>query len=348
MDILKKNIGIIVYTVVVLGLIGLVFGLQRKAQKHLNAAKEAGVEQRRFLESVRGGEFALNKENQEIARGNRTIAEMKLEDLRGHLYQRYTVPFQEDMSSLKSVRFLQEECVAMQRQLIAKDISCPSRYFSFEKIATASTLPPQEQVPVILRKLNMVKEIVNLVTTADWYLAEIKSIQLLNDLDTVDKGTYLVTPIQLNVSGRMPAIQSFVNALLTNSKYLFFVHRVELTVVENSRGPGRTVGPSSFSPNMEDMMPPPLRGTPGRTQRGRPEAQPVRTKTDGTEEAVPLTKQDRLWSAGEPVLQASIRVDIVEFPNPYKDQEFPVDRNLPASGAQSVTGLEPVAHVQED
>ena len=146
MELLKKNLGLIIYTLVCLAIAAfVVVGIQRAA----SAAKELESQvqsQKSFFETVGGYEYALNKNNVDTAEENLEMVEKKFKDLRRWLAQQKNVPPAEPMTSIEALNRLQDTLRKMKSYLEEeKDVylgSGISQYFSFDSIATSETPPP--------------------------------------------------------------------------------------------------------------------------------------------------------------------------------------------------------------
>jgi hypothetical protein len=355
MDFLKKNIGLIIYAIVCLTLSGLIVTGIRRAAATAGESKKKVQRQAEFFERIKSNEYAINRANREVAGENQTMVEAKFQELRQWLAQNYSIAMDTPPTSVECVTILQEEIRRMKKDIEDKGIvvggTC--QLFSFDAQATSSVLPPVGDIPLILRQLKVVKEVVRIVGLSlaqtnpnDPKPAELSSIQRVLGLKTQDSDLYTITPVDISVVAPMPQIQDLVNRFNKESQYLFFLRNI--TLVTTDQAPAGVVKgfdaafsaraaamPGAAGPMgaMEGMGPPEMFGMPGAmggpgamAPRGvrpgvRPPAaapgaaaQPVATGPD-----LASMKKSDLVVFTESIYQANLRLDLVEFREPKKN-----------------------------
>ncbi|OGV75411.1 MAG: hypothetical protein A3K19_12805 [Lentisphaerae bacterium RIFOXYB12_FULL_65_16] len=350
MDFLKKNIGLIIYTVVCLALSGLIITGIRRAATTASESKKKVARQSEFFERIKSNEYAINRANREAAGDNQTMVEAKFHDLRQWLAQNYSIAMDPPPTSVECVTILQEEIRRMKKDTEDKEIAVGAQcqFFSFDSQATSSVLPPVEDIPLILRQIKVVKEVVRIVglSLAGTKPAELTSIHRALGLKTQEADLYTITPVDITIVAPMLQIQDLINRFHKESQYLFFLRNI--TLVSRDQAPnGVAVGFDSVfgarattpaaggAPGPMEMGmggPPEMFGMPG--AGGPPGAVPPRGGRPGARTPAPaaptsaapavagpdlaaLTKNE-LVIFGDVVYQADLRLDLVEFREPKK------------------------------
>lgn len=233
LDFLKKNLGLIAFGIasVVVSCLLLVGIL--KAVKSGSEYRKEVAEQYDFLERAKNKGTALTGENLDVARANHALARSKFLELRKLLWTKFSIPL-EQRTDVQCVRILKTECQRMHKALEEKEVAIGgnSAYFSFD--AEATTLPPRSQVPIILKQLRIIHEIVRLVGAS--YLTELRTVERTAKTSIDQRDMYSIVPFEISVVGEFKRIQGFVNQLQRESRYLFFVRELSLQSDDQAEG----------------------------------------------------------------------------------------------------------------
>jgi hypothetical protein len=315
MNFVKKNLGLLIFTLVCLGL-SVAFGLAiRGAIKSVAKSEEVVQKQKDFFKKVSRSKFALSKTNLATATANHQQESREFSDLRRELYKRFQIPRME-MSGLEFKRYLDNKCREMRRTLSEKDVAIGANcaYFSFDSVAKSSVLLPNDTVPSYLRHLQIMEELVKL--TAGSYLKELRELDRINDLKDRDESFYLATPLQITVVGSQSQIMDYANALHLKSKYFFalksisFSSKQELIADARKGGADKNKKTDSGQAGLGPGRRPPA---------GR--AAPVVEKASETPEVLPPRTREERLAFSPSLLTATLMVDLLEFKDPDPKEE---------------------------
>lgn len=336
MEFIKHNFGFLLFVSVGL-ILALVLGGAWLQTYTATVSTESGVkEQEKVIDQSQRGSFALNQENLLQAQKNRKVTEDAFKDFLGVLVTRYGIPT-ETTTGLDCVRVLKEQCRLMERDLKdpAKDITLGQNTakFSFDSILSSPSIPSAEDVPVILKQMRIVEEVVKVAGKSR--LREFQSISRPLGLKVINKDLCTVVPLEVSVAGGYKAIQDFVNALQQREALgIFILRSIDLTSQDqvgaggsiaamDAMAPGAAPAgrPGAFEPGgigrPTPMMPfgPGVPRTPA-TGAGTEKTAPVEVK--GSTDILLEKDQRVVFSPHE--LQARILVDFVEFKNPAEEK----------------------------
>jgi hypothetical protein len=315
MNFVKKNLGLLIFTLVCLGL-SVAFGLAiRGAIKSVGKSEEVVQKQKDFFKKASRSKFALSKTNLATATANHQQEAREFTDLRRELYKRFQIPRME-MSGLEFKRHLDNKCREMRRTLTEKDVAIGANcaYFSFDSVAKSSVLLPNDTVPSYLRHLQIVEELVKL--TAGSYLKELRELDRLNDLKDRDEPLYLVTPLQIVVVGSQSQIMDYVNALHLKSKYFFALKSISLSSKQELIADARKSSVNKTKKADTGMAAPGL----GRRSPAL-RAAPVEEKAVELSDALPPRTREERQAFSPSLLTATLRVDLLEFKDPDPKEE---------------------------
>gem|GEM_PF-2204591 len=299
MDFVKKNLGLIGFALLCLVLSGLlVYTIVRSAKSASDYAKKV-AEQEKFLQKVAGYDYALNEATLADARLQAQQAQDRFDKLRDFLALTYSLPDEAPPTQLECLRALKRQVQEMHTYLkkrVAESgdkahavyVGQNSTYFSFDDVALAETLPARRDVPVIMRSLAAVWDIVRLVGIAQ--VAELSAISRPLGLRSLDQDPlYNAIPFEIVLSGTLDQVQRFINLMHTQASYVFFLRSVELlgedqapmgsvAVLEQfGLGTGAGTGMRPTGPGMRGVDPrggDPRMLRPGATTRRLPGARP--------------------------------------------------------------------------
>jgi hypothetical protein len=325
MDILKRNIGLVLFGLGSLVLAAIMIFL---IQQHRGRAAELEAQvkgQQDFFESLRTGRTAVTDQNLEIVKENMQLTRDKLEDVREELWRRSHIPPRE-FSGVECKNILRQATLELARQLerAGTGMGTALTDFSFGTILQADTVPREKDVPMILKQLDVVKEVVRLAQGS--YISEIVDLQRLYGLRVAETEFYEVMPMSITVIGESRAIRQFLTALQEDANFIFYVPYCTFSaddraVSEAGRRPVETttegrVGRRSGAP---------AAGMPGFfPEMGMPYTPPRRATSPETgeeTEAKPLDKATRTVALTD-VAKAEIRLDFIQFRNPRTAEEM--------------------------
>jgi len=329
MDTIRRNIGLVAFCVVsaILAVVLVVL-----IQRHAGTAREfeGKVEAlQKFFDTIRRSKIAVTEESYETVRGNHDRAEQKLGELREALWRRSRIRVGRS-TGVECKNILRDETRQMQAKLAAADVDATRvSQFSFGGILDAAALPDEEtEVPVILKQLEIMKEIVDLVAQSNVLVFD--SVERTLGTRVVKQDYYHVMPLNLSVTGTLWSVKQFATLLQRDTDYLFAVQRVKITgedLVDSASG--RPAAPAAAMPGPsgagrrgaqrpEFGIPPEMMGFPDGAPRTRPRPtvrRPTEEPEAEAEEPRPLTKEERAIELSQ-VVRADIRVDFLEFVNP--------------------------------
>ncbi len=318
MDFLKKNLG---FTIVMGVALVMAVILAVKLQQTVGRADEAArqVDQlKSFAETEQRAAYSATSDNLEISEANAIKARQEYDRLAMALYARSQVDFNPNVSGIEcknllieGVRFLR---LQVGRKMPEADYQGAAS-FSFGEVIASEKLPDRvAEVPVLMKQIEIVKEIVKVILLTD--LEKIQDLKRLGGVGTAHQDGFEVMPFSLTVQGRFSAIKDFLTRLQSSSQYFFIVRNVSFSAVEGGLGvrlpamaerveaPGTTPAGHGrpFEPAATRRRNEPAPGLPG----GPPAVAEI-----------PSRDERRLSYGG--LAAATIRFDFVEFKNPAKE-----------------------------
>lgn len=338
MDFIKRNLGFLLFLAAALVVPAVLAVLWWQTAAETARFRQQVQEQEKFLDGVRRGQFALNQDNVQVAKRNQALTEEAFREFVRTLTVRYGLPARTGVEPLECVRIVKDQRERMEKELTdpAKKITVSqgARNFSFDAILSSSTPPLAADVPVILKQLQIVGEIVRAAATSPG-LREFGGISRPLGLAAADQDLYQVVPLEVSVSGNFKSIQRFVNQLQQRQTAGIFVLRsIELTSRDQAAGNlmGSEMtggGPGVPGPGREFMMPAGMPGvrTPaavrppaGTSVRGdRRTGEPAVEEAAETGPALLAEEKDRRTVFSTHDLDARILIDFVEFKKPPEE-----------------------------
>lgn len=337
MEFIRRNIGFLLLWLISLLLAGGLAFLWFRSYDTAATFEGKVKGQKDFMAQVKRMPYGLNQPNVEVAGQNRVLAEAVYKDFQRLLVMRYGVPTEKNITGLDCVRQVKESCRTMQQALLDKGIVAPAdlKWFSFDSVATSSTLPTADEVPLILKQLRIVEEVMRLVTQSS--LTDLRRVSRTTGLQPIAKAQYSMTCFELSVSGSYRAIERFVNQVQRESKGIFIVRTTEISTGDQAAsgqiaslssmaptaGPAAgAIGPGGMPPEMMmpgpgwngGNMPPPRMVQPGAKGEVN-KAVPAKTEL----KYIDLTKDQRTVFKPHD-MQALIVVDFVEFKKPAEEK----------------------------
>jgi hypothetical protein len=163
-------------------------------------------------------------------------------------------------------------------------------------------LPGPDEIPLILRNLEIAQELVYLLSQAQ--VQSVDEFSRQAELEPVERGLYSYISFGIRVGGTVESVRIFLNSL-NQASYFFIVRSV------NVKTPGADLrGPTSASATesaTED------RDSPGAGRGRTVEPGTGQSGTGASAQQAYLPKRDRVLFSEQRVVVAEIAVDYVEF-----------------------------------
>jgi hypothetical protein len=228
MDWIKRNFDLIISLVVTLVLCSLLaWAAWSRSGKAAEFAADLNAQQE-FLQKVRTAGIALNQDNIRIAKDNQEKAQAFLQEFQDQLVTKYGVR-SETMSGLDVISYVNDQLYSMYTKLQEMNIVPGNNlgYFSFDNVAQRDTAVDQEVVPVILKQLKVVQELIRLAGNA--YVTELNSVRRLAGTAVTEGEYYDSMPFQVVVIGKSSAVQRYINLIQSEeARYLFHIRYLAL------------------------------------------------------------------------------------------------------------------------
>lgn len=320
MDFVRKNLGFVIFSLVCIVLLIAMIILDRKAAARLAEVREKADRQQDFIRQISRGKYALNKTNVNLANRNYEIAKTELNDFLSELKQNYTYerPGEGEMPGgvecLGRVRTTVREMSAL---LSRRNIQTQEeQYFSFDELAKSSYPPPQSQVPLILKQLDMAALIVQ--AAADSPVTEFHTLERLDmpgQEPDIRRGGYQSALYRVGVTGTAEQLRTFINNLNETEQMLLLIKEPEIS--REKRDLGRQQTPRDRRGSQDRS-----RNNPDRElQEGTPGMQPPPEEMNETDdEPSSLPREQRRVFNPQP-LQATITIGLLEFRAPDMNED---------------------------
>ncbi|MFA5204917.1 MAG: Amuc_1100 family pilus-like protein [Lentisphaeria bacterium] len=329
MEFVKRNAGFLALVLVFLVGTAVSAVLWRTANRRALEIEDKVRSQQEFMAKIRREKFGLNQRNLDLAARNRLASQRELVSFLDGLASQHGLVEESGITGLDCLRIIKEEALRMAQELEGKNIQVPTdaAFFSFGDLARSTSLPKSEEVPLILRNLRLVSEIVRVCGRSG--ITEFSGISRPGGLKPLVKDLYTDTPVQLTVTGSYKSIQRLVNQLQKEAKQVILVRSVELEARDQvpsgtttaagggaAATPGRPGGAPAASRQPAGMPPGMM---PGRMMMpGVPAAAPADDKTAG-EPLPPVDKEQRLVFASAE-MTAVLVLDVLDFKKPAEEK----------------------------
>lgn len=338
MDVVKKYLFAIVLgtltliTCVAGGIV--VYNFQSEASKYEQKVKDI----QQSLKDFRSFRWALVQQNVEKAKENRDGTEKEFNALLKKLEELSAPTMSDDerenWSPLRTKNRIKENCVRFENMLRGENIHLPESLamFSFDKYNDPKTLPKKDDIPQIIKQLNIIEDLIYLISRSE--VTSLDRFERKDGLKVTKRDLYDYMPFGITLTGSVGSIRSFLNNLVSwneedGARYFYLVRNltVEAKSERTFSNPYHTAA-SSSSPDegkssaFGEMGAP---STGGRSRWGRRRSSSRRrpqrrtsAKTNATtastkNESVPLTKDERLLVTKPTLVTARIELDYVEF-----------------------------------
>lgn len=242
MEFLKKNLFLTILIVIVLAITVVMGVLIKNLSEKINKQEK---EVKTIIKSEKGfatSPHALTQENVAQSEANYNTLAENFAGLIVTLNEKYPAPeVNADMTALKFKNFLRQVCIRMENLLRSGDIWIPSslKYFTYDEYMKPDVLPNSRQIKQILKQLEIVQEIVYLVSQSQ--INKLLELKRLNGLNFVKGDLYNYMQFRLTLSGNVESIQQFLNSI-HEAKYFIMVKNISLKaepIKQKSRGSGK-------------------------------------------------------------------------------------------------------------
>lgn len=191
--------------------------------------------------SFTASEYALNADNVTKAQERLSKADQKFGELIAQLSEKYPLPVVvTDMTPPKFKRHLPQVCIKMENMLRGEDVWIPDslKYFTYDNYMKPDMLPSAEEVTAILKQLEVVQELVYLVSQSQ--VKQMTTFERLNDYKLIDRDLYDFMPFSVTLVGNLKSIQRFLNSL-HDARFFLMVRTLDLEVAPIKRNdpPGK-------------------------------------------------------------------------------------------------------------
>ena len=259
-----------------------------------------------FAQREKRADFSATLENRETAAANKLRADRELQDLRMGLHARSRIETSTNVSGIECKNLILEATRSwrdlLERRLV--QVGTTAADFAFGEVIGSERLPNQtSEVPILLKQLQIVGEVVNLIVSSN--ISGLQSVARPGGVAVASEQYFTLMPFSVRVDGDLAAVKEFLTKLQADSDLFFVVRSVTLSAPDTAVKGASTAG-------ME----------PGRPRRGRPRdlrelGEIPGGEGDGTVSAVP-PKAERQVSFS-PVVMADIRFDFLEFTSPVEE-----------------------------
>ena len=237
MDFLKKNWGLLVCTIVFLGL--MVFqSLQiMKYQKEYAASEAKVASDESWFKTMNSSGWKVTPnannvlENAEIAMANKEVAVGHSEELRRQLVKRFSfnpaVPrtFTEAQEELDRRLGLLTDYLLVQNKI---QWNCGIIGGRFATLAQSPDPIPASDFPKIFRQLMIYEKLIHLIVSSG--VKSIDNLEFPRWLMTEEESEYTITPVTLSVTADTQTIQRLVNNLSFDPNMLFVIRNMDFFV----------------------------------------------------------------------------------------------------------------------
>ena len=309
MEMIKKNIGFVVISLICFLLIGFFVMKCRNTNEKLIVSKGEYEKMLNYLDGVGKKKIKLTDENLKIAKQNSSITTDGINRVHKTLMERFKIKYNVPIDSASALRELKDAIHQMQVQLEENGVKYNPNleYFSFGGIARSATLPLKDDLPYIFRQLTIVQEVVKVAI--DSKVITINDIRRPLNLKVHEEGDYTVTPIEVTVTATLENGQAFVNAMSNQENFLFILRTIEIKAPDVTssvvKGLGTTEDTSGIDVDVEGV------DKSSKTGRRGPNSQrPGSDRKDGLVD-IPVKRQellvfDKKYSAWK------LRFDLIE------------------------------------
>ena len=312
MNFLKNNkiiVVLIAVAVIVAVLLGFML-LKRSAEAA--EIQDKVQQQKEFFDKIKSQDIAINEQNRQFLENNVDKTKEQLKQLQTKLWQKTNISTR-NLNGIKTKNKLRDDVLNMRNKLEKRGISVSESAsgLSFGNILQEDKLPDVEsEVPIILKQLKIVKEIVNILAQSN--IDSVQNAARPFGLKLDNRTFFNIVPFKFTITGSSKAIRKVITALQKDSEYIFIADTISFTTpntskklfeqLNNREKNYRTRSSSKSESNVRRSF----RGMDGGTETA-----------EGEEEMEKLPKQARTVPIRDEVT-CNIQLNFLEFHNPDK------------------------------
>ena len=124
---------------------------------------------------------------------------------------------------------IEKGCTKMENMLngAGVEFSADMRQFTFGPFMNANRLPRREEIPLLLKNLEIVQELVYLISSSG--VTQLSSMSRSESLDPSRRDLFNYISFNVTVSGDADSVRQLVNTLQAGKTYYYFVKAMTLT-----------------------------------------------------------------------------------------------------------------------
>ena len=320
MDLLRRHLSLVIASLITLAGTVLLSVFLWRASRELKVKKQKLLEIKLNKEKVQKFQWELNSATRELAEANLRTAARKYVELLQEIAARYPAAESEDMGRIACSDRVKSACGALRERLYARGVAFSQDVgrMTLQSVIDADSPPKAEDVPLVIKQLNVVDELVTVVARSG--IPELNSFTR-NDpglqLQKGPSGQYNFSEYGLTVTGDFNTIRNFLNNL-NDARYLYVVRHIKLAAqdVAKSIGSGRAVQKNPTPGGGSNPMEFPGAGIPGGGTTKIKEKKDKEKKEEKKEEEANLAeqfKENRIVFKDLSQISVSVTVDYVEF-----------------------------------
>ncbi len=230
MDIIKKNLGFIVFLLCVLVAAGVVLGVANRYARQVRQSRRDFEDHRQYFEGLSRRTPGISELSLRRAQENLQIAQAELARLQSALTDRSRLR-DRPMDGVQAKDYLVAEVRRLNSEMARRNVAVGQNAvgFSFQGVIQASGLPePIHEVPALIRQMEVVGRLVE--TVADSGVNELVSLTRPAGIRQIRKDDYTVIRLQMEVKGPLASIKRLVNALHADERFYFSVPHMQWQV----------------------------------------------------------------------------------------------------------------------
>jgi len=227
MDIIKRNIGFLVFLVISLIIIVVLAVAERNQARLLKEKRQTFSDHVDFFKGLDDQKEAVDEENLEIVRDNLETARSQLRRLQKELAGRSQLNISE-MASDETKVYLDRKVREMEALLEDNNVEFAevARDFSFGPVIQSTGLPEQSvEVPALLRQMAVVERIVELI--ADSGIMEVTELSRPAGIREIRQDDYTVNRFELRITGSLESVKKLVNSIHEDQRFYFIIPHLQ-------------------------------------------------------------------------------------------------------------------------
>ena len=191
-------------------------------------------QQKKFFQKIKDQKIAVTQKNLKLLDSNVDKTKEQLKQLQTKLWQKTHINTR-NLNRVNTKNTLREEVINMRNKLEKRGITVAESAsgFSFGNILQGDTLPEEKEVPVILKQVKIINEIVDIL--AEHYINSVQNIERPFGLKLDKREFFNIIPITLNITGDSKAIRQVVTSLQQDSDYVFVVETIKFTTSNQAK-----------------------------------------------------------------------------------------------------------------